>query len=192
MAIGRKPAEERLLAHAFALLLERREPIPSSELGDDATLRELDTAGRLRRDEAGNVVAAHGLSVVPSRHGFQIAGHRFWTWCAYDAFGIAGALEADAHLYTRHPISGQAREVRFTGGTPAGDGAVFLPSLDTCTSVVEQWCPHANVFDTVEEARHWADSEGMPGEAVAFAEASRRGTELWRAAIRFSDAFSTG
>src|SRR6266702_2692280 len=88
---------------AFRQLLATGDPVSGKDLaaaiGISAAkvtrvLDELNTAGRIRRDEAGRVSGSAGLSVVADSHQIDFEGRRFWTWCAYDILGIFGALRA--------------------------------------------------------------------------------------------------
>src|SRR6266566_5924961 len=62
---------------AFRLLLERSAPLSPDDLQQATGIRperltgllgDLDRAGRIRRDESGNVVGSAGLSVTADRH----------------------------------------------------------------------------------------------------------------------------
>jgi alkylmercury lyase len=68
-------------------------------------LQKLEQAGLTRRDPAGRLLGSHGLSVAPTHHELVINGRRRWTWCAYDAVGILGALEADGQVRSRSPTA---------------------------------------------------------------------------------------
>ena len=98
------PADDQaLLARAFWLLLDHGRPVEVGALADAlqrepaavaAAVDRLEQAGLTRRDPAGRLLGSHGLSVAPTHHGLLIDGRRRWAWCAYDAVGILGALEA--------------------------------------------------------------------------------------------------
>jgi hypothetical protein len=65
--------------------------------------------------------------VTPTQHELLIDGKHRWTWCAYDAVGILGALEADGRVHSRSPRSGTLIELEFRGGRPdATEAVVFL------------------------------------------------------------------
>src|SRR6266446_4383629 len=125
---------------AFRLLLQRSAPIGVDDL-QLATgiarqrllvlLEELDKAGRVRRDESGNVVGSAGLSVLADRHEIELDGRRFCTWCAYDILGIFGALGASGRALSPSPDSGNTIEVQFRRGRPIKNEAVlFRPGED--------------------------------------------------------------
>src|SRR2546428_5530135 len=95
----------RLLREAaFAVLLRDRRPLRLDELAGTTGLgapavRDLTTnlaaAGWIDIDDAGRITGAAGLSLATGPHALTLAGMPFRTWCAYDAIGIAAALEAD-------------------------------------------------------------------------------------------------
>lgn len=119
--------EALVRAVAFRLLITSREPIAidtlaaSSVLAVDrleALVERLDEAGRIRRDSQGGIVGSAGLSVVPDRHQIELEGKQFWTWCAYDIFGIFGALRADGQADSPSPANGSVIHLSFVQGRP--------------------------------------------------------------------------
>jgi hypothetical protein len=146
-------------------------------------LEELNTAGRIRRDEAGRVIGAAGLSVVADRHLIDFEGRTFWTWCAYDILGIFGALRATGTAASRSPATAAPITVRFRDGRPeAGGVALFLPSdslAASCTSVYEEWCPNSNFFEDARSARAWSASHKLEGRVLTLEEASDLATAEW-------------
>lgn len=173
----------------FRLLLETHAPVALSELSAVAGLAYADTALLLdkatnraaaRLDSDGKLVAIAGLSVAPDRHEITVWGRRFWTWCAYDALGILGALGATGHLETVDPSSGTAITVRFAGGTPEMTSSVlFIPARATHASNAE-WCPNANLFATGHAAKSWARSRQIEGRVLPLADATRFATGDWQ------------
>lgn len=156
-------------AAAFQSLFDRREPLQPTALAGDTgikpatlsgVLAQLSQAGRIRRDGQGRVVGSGGLSVTPDRHSIEIDGSRFWTWCAYDIFGIFGALAASGHALSASPGDRRPIEVRFVRGRPEPIEAVlFRPDMElmkSCDNVYEQWCPNSNLFLTRQLAEAWA------------------------------------
>jgi alkylmercury lyase len=110
----RPPDDQALLARAFWLLLDHGRPVEVGVLADAlqrepvavaAAVDRLERAGLTRRDPAGRLLGSHGLSVVPTNHELLIDGRRRWTWCAYDAVGILGALGADGRVCSRSPTA---------------------------------------------------------------------------------------
>lgn len=185
--------ESRVRAAAFRLLLAHSEPIGREALvretaiGPDQLeelLDQLDHAGWIRRDDAGNVVGSAGLSIVPDRHEIELDGRRFWTWCAYDILGIFGALAAGGRAFSPSPPSGQIIEVQFVRGRPEQNAVVlFRPDEDLmicCENVYEQWCPHSNLFVNSDLAQSWAKDHGLKGRILHLDEASDLAAEDWK------------
>jgi alkylmercury lyase len=176
---------------AFRLLLEQSQPIGVEELSAATGIKsdrllglldELDSGGRIRRDEGGHVVGSAGLSVIPDRHEIELEGRKFWTWCAYDILGIFGALGANGRALSPNPM-GPAIELQFEHGRPMDDHAVlFRPDdelMSCCENVYEEWCPNSNLFADSAQASRWADEHGMRGRVLELDEASDVGTGDW-------------
>ena len=177
---------------AFRLLLARSEAIGAEELALHSGIKperlfrlldELDAAGRIRLNTAGEVVGSAGLSVVPDRHEIELDGRRFWTWCAYDILGIFGALGASGRALSPSPTSREPIVVTFTKGRPDKDDAVlFRPDeglMSSCENVYEEWCPNSNLFASPELAQGWADQHSLRGRILDLDEASDLATTAW-------------
>jgi hypothetical protein len=128
LPLAERPLDDQvLLARAFWLLLDHGRPVEVGVLTGAlqreppavaAAVDRLERAGLTRRDPAGRLLGSHGLSVVPTNHELVIDGRRRWTWCAYDAVGILGALEADGRVRSRNPHSGTLFETFDAGSRP--------------------------------------------------------------------------
>lgn len=186
-------SQEDVRGAAFRALLATGHPVSAAGLAAgfgtsaaqvQAELERLDRCGQLRRDDEGRVVGSCGLSVVPSRHELQTGGRRFWTWCAYDAVGILGALRADGTVRSMSAATGRPLEVSFHLGLPETDTIVIvMPDASGCDNVVEEWCPQVNFIEDEQTARSWLRSKGQVAEVVPIAEASRRGAAAWATLI---------
>jgi alkylmercury lyase len=183
--------EELVRTAAFRLLLAAGKPLTNENLVDATriraeevadSVRRLDGAGRIRRDHDGHVVASAGLSVNPDRHAIELDGRRFWTWCAYDIFGIFGALRASGHALSPSP-DGSTIEVVFDRGRPAWNLAVlFRPDdalLTSCGNVYEEWCPNSNLFGSTDSAERWAAQHRVTGRILNLEEAADLGAAEW-------------
>ena len=177
-------------AAGFRLLLARGAPIAVDVLAEviGAGARSVRSAldesvrnGRARVDDAGRLVGTGGLSVVPHRHEMLVGERQFWTWCAYDAIGILAALEADGLIRTSDPASSKHLEIVFSKGCAAeGSAVLFVPRFDSCSSVIDEWCPNANLFESEANARAWAERRCIAGEVLSMSQASRVGASSWR------------
>jgi alkylmercury lyase len=190
-------ATNLLRAAAFRLLLTTGQPVMSEELAKasgfdlERTIRmleDLDTDGRIRRDDKGHVVGSAGLSVMPDRHEIELAGRRFWTWCAYDILGIFGALHANGAARSPSPPDLAVIELRFLGGRPQdADTVVFRPAeelMSGCGNVYKEWCPNSNLFSTPELAEAWAAQHHISGRVLTLAEASDLAANEWQDVVR--------
>jgi alkylmercury lyase len=151
---------------------------------EDAVLVQvelLETQGTLRRGSDGRVVGSGGLSLLPTRHEIRVEGRRFWTWCAYDAFGILGALGRGGTVISRSPMTGKVLEARFDGAVPIDPTmAVFIASTSGCRSIVDDWCPLNNLFEDVDSARRWGIEQRVAGTALGVVETAQVGAKRWR------------
>jgi alkylmercury lyase-like protein len=185
-------AKELVRATAFRLLFSGTEPITLAKLADttgmdlhqlNQVVAELDARGRIRRDEQGRVIGSAGLSVVPDRHEIDVQGRRFWTWCAYDIFGIFGALQADGRAWSPSPPLGSIIEVDFKRGRPQPGQAALLrldEELLSCyQNVYEEWCSKNNLFANRKLAEDWAAQHGLRGQVLSLDEAADRATPDW-------------
>jgi len=146
-------------------------------------LEELNAAGRIRRDEAGRVIGAAGLSVLADRHQIDFEGRRFWTWCAYDVLGIFGALRSTGTAASRSPATAAPITIRFRDGRPEAAGVVLFRPSDSlaasCTSIYEEWCPNSNFFEDAGSASAWSASHQLEGRVLSLEEASDLATAEW-------------
>ena len=182
-----------LRSQAFRLLISTSRPVTAEELADvmgqplsDTVERisRLSSAGRVRTDETGQLVGAAGLSVVPDRHEIELGARHFWTWCAYDIFGIFGAVEASGSARSTSPTGGAMIEVTFTAGRPdTSDFVLFRPDLElaaACANVYEEWCPNSNLFENEAAALQWAAAHRLAGRVLSLAEAMDQASGEWR------------
>ncbi|HET8526094.1 MAG TPA: organomercurial lyase, partial [Actinomycetota bacterium] len=153
--LGRMPEETLLVRRAaFGELLTAGKPVgfdrvaAATGLTPETTrraLRLVESAGMAETDED-RVVGIDGLTTRATRHEIELNGVSLWTWCAYDIVGIAAALEADAAGVTTCGWCDRRIEVAVRKGRPAAGTAVgWLPN-ESCSNVIEQFCPSALFF----------------------------------------------
>ena len=83
--------------------------------------------GRIVLDDAGEwVVAAAGLSTVPTKHEMWIAGRRFYASCAFDTVGIPAALEAPAQVRSACGFCNEVIELELPTALSRTDLRVWL------------------------------------------------------------------
>jgi hypothetical protein len=111
-------AAQQVRAAAFWQILETGRPAPITDLAaaagtGEAQVRaaagQLLAAGRARLDENGDVTAAAGLSVQPTRHGIQTRHGSRWTTAPTTRLA-SSALGADGEITSTSPLTG--RQIR--------------------------------------------------------------------------------
>ncbi|GIH03417.1 hypothetical protein Rhe02_14840 [Rhizocola hellebori] len=184
--------QNEILRVAFLLLLETSRAVPTDAIQArsnahistlDEELANLVTAGRIRLDSSGAVTGAMGLSLDETGHRISIGDTQWFTWCAIDALGILGALDATGAIHSTSPHSGQPIAIMFEDGRPAGgdlSSVVFLASYCAGTPVVDQWCPTINFFETEAAAQDWATTHGVAGECAPLHPAAEVATARWK------------
>jgi hypothetical protein len=81
-------------------------------------------------DESGTIRMANPFSAVPTRHRVEAAGKSWYANCAWDAFGICAALDADGRIETTCPDCGERLVVEVRDGRPDDDSLVFHSLVD--------------------------------------------------------------
>jgi hypothetical protein len=186
----RKAVADQVRRAAFRGLLVRGEPIAPSELGLEGDLShdavstavaQLAAAGRIEVAGSGTIVGSAGLSVVPSRHQLRILDRWFWTWCAWDAVGILGALRASGAIRSPDPLSAAVIELTFARGEPEPSPAVVFRARDEglYSSIRDEYCPLTNLFADEAGAKAWSRTNMVPGDALAVAPATAEAAMEW-------------
>lgn len=67
-------------------------------------------------DHQGDILG-WGVTLVPTRHRFQIHGHSLYTWCAFDTVLFPPTLGAEAQVHSTCPVTGHP--ITFVA-TPSG------------------------------------------------------------------------
>jgi hypothetical protein len=129
------------------------------------------------------VTGSLGLSVQPTRHELLVGRRQRWTWCAYDAVGILGALGASGRVRSQSPDDDASIELVFEDGMPGPTDAVIFMADKRCESVVDDWCPLVNLFQDANSAAIWAGQRSLVGATVGVAQATAVGTAAWRALL---------
>jgi hypothetical protein len=181
------PEAAAIRAATFRLLLDEGQPVTTADLEvetgfDDSVIAEVIErgAGRVELDAQGNIVGIAGLTIYPTRHQLTIGTRTRWTWCALDAIGILGALEATGAIRSTDPRSGHAIEIDFVEGNPQGDAALFILGGYDGGNVREEWCPLVNFFTTHGEAEAWVAAHDLNGEIVSVVQVAEEAAAMWR------------
>jgi hypothetical protein len=191
-ASATSPEVDALRSAGFRLLLEGGQPVKvdrwATAAGVDVeTLHEIietsGAKGRVQFDADGRLVGIAGLTVEPTRHELSIDGTIRWTWCALDAIGILGALEATGTIRSTDPQSDAAVKVDFVQGEPSSGATLFILGGYDGGNVVEDWCPLVNFFATRRDAAVWVTVEGLEGDIVSVSSVATQAAEMWRPVV---------
>lgn len=143
---------------------------------------ELEESGQLVREE-GMIVGVSGLSVVQTRHELIVNGVSRWTWCPWDALGLATLLGGIGEVRTSDPEIQRPITIHFVDsqiGADAIDSVILYPSEpDACITVLE-WCPIVNIFETSEAARSWMARNSVEGTIRDLCTASQASADSYR------------
>ncbi|MCI0551138.1 MAG: hypothetical protein L0287_09300 [Anaerolineae bacterium] len=118
------------------LLLEGK-PVSPDRIAASLHLTQKEVADLIEGaelDEDGNVVG-FGLSIVLTRHSYQIDGRQFYVWCAFDGIMFPLLHKSTVVIESSDPISGE--KIKLTS-TPEG-----VRNVSPGTTVVS-WVPGIN------------------------------------------------
>jgi hypothetical protein len=155
-------------------------------------IAEYERRGRMKRD-GGMIIAALGLSAVPSEYEVSFGRRRMWAWCAKSALGLVSALRLGGEVAGRCPATGVPVSVAFPGdgvGHQADAAlAVFWPAdtmRDTCGSAETDYCPAFAILENAQAAADWAERQGFPGEVLTTKEAVTRAATYYAPVVDLS------
>ena len=187
------PADVAAIRSAgFTLLLETGRPVTVADLiaATDVPpdrvaeiFASVRARGRVEFDYEGRLIGLAGLTLTPGRHELTIDGTTRWTWCALDAIGILGALEASGTVTSTDPQMGETIEIEFTDGHPDTDAHLFILGGFGEGNVREEWCPLVNFFSSRRAAEEWVAAEGLEGDVVAVADITPDAAAMWRPVV---------
>ena len=81
-------------------------------------------------DADGRIRMANPFSAVPTPHTVEAAGRSWYANCAWDAFGICTALDADGRIETSCPDCRDRLVVQVRDGRPDDESLVFHSLVD--------------------------------------------------------------
>lgn len=176
----------RVRVAAFALILGKRSPIEHDEIATvsgvhdiPATLDALAATGWIDRDSGGRVTGAAGLSLDHGPHALTIGVHRFRTWCAYDALGIAGALTADATIETQCGWCGSGLRLPVRSGRPQGMRTERLWLAPGGADLRAEFCEPTVLLCSADHAALCSADHDGQGEVLMLSAAAERGAFEW-------------
>ncbi|MFQ5947760.1 MAG: organomercurial lyase [Acidimicrobiia bacterium] len=136
--------------------------------------------GRVQFDDHGRLIGIAGLTIEPTRHQLHLGATTRWTWCALDAVGILGALQATGTVQSTDPRTGNPVGIDFTDGEPQGDTTLFILGGYDGSNLVEEWCPLVNFFATPADAQAWVYANHLEGDIVSVARIAADAADMWR------------
>lgn len=190
------PSQRAALAVAFHLLLDPGEPAGVTSLVEatgydrqlvESDLAELAAIGRIERTTEGAVSGCLGLTLDSTSHAMSVNGAIRHTWCALDAFGIMGAMRASGWIDSTNKMTGRVFHVNVADGTPRdvdGSWVVFILDRGPVSSLIAEWCPMVNVFESADAAQSWAAGQGVSGQCLSIADTASLGTTLWEPRVK--------
>ncbi len=118
--------------------VSRGKPLTRVELGARLQLDQDELERRLRQlpdtefDKQGNILG-WGVTLMPTRHRFEMDGKPLFTWCAFDTVLFPPSLMKTAHVQSTCPVTGHA--ITFVA-TPSGKILDLTPSPSVMSLII--------------------------------------------------------
>ncbi len=183
----RQTVEYRLTCLAFeAIAAGQPLPLANAQAALGVTredvrgfIERMTRQGRLTLDERGEaIVAAGGLSLIPSRHRLLLDSRQLYTWCALDAVGIPAGLGADARVESHYAACGSPVWLEIEAGELRGashpDLSLSLVAPDLSRSLRDGICTEIGFYCCR------GANQTIPNDFVSLADAVKLGRELFR------------
>ena len=167
---------ERLVAHLECMQNElclpilhqvvRGKPLTMAALGASLQMGQNELEHRLSKlpdtefDQQGNVVG-WGVTLMPTRHRFEIDGKPVFTWCAFDTVLFPPSLMKTAHVQSTYPVTGQP--ITFVA-TPGGVAKELTPESAVLSLIIpaersdcvrDTFCEQSLFFQSEQAASIW-------------------------------------
>ena len=173
---------------ALALLRELAsgEPVSVAQLARAVDRDEADIAGTLdrwpnvHRDGQARVVAFGGLSVTPTRHRFEVAGRRLYTWCAWDTLFLPALLGQEARVESTCAVTGTEAQLTVgpDGVQAAQPGSLQVsfpvPATTVTSDITTSFCCHVHFLAGQDAAEAWL-AEHQGGVTLSLEDAAELG-----------------
>jgi hypothetical protein len=131
-------ADRDLRNRTYALFVELGRAPAASELGDESAVkagwRRLHEEHALVLDGADELRMCNPFSAVPTAYRVHAVGRSWYANCAWDAFGIPAALDADGRIESSCPDCGEPYALEVAGGRSDRQDLVFH-----CLVPAERW-----------------------------------------------------
>ena len=144
----------------------RGKPIEKAALAASLHVSQGDLEQRLLHlpdtefDQQGNILG-WGITLVPTRHRFQIQGQSLYTWCALDTVLFPPSLQAEAQVHSTCPVTG--RPITFVA-TPEGIVKNLTPTSSVMSLIIPAersecvrttFCEQSLFFESEQVASTW-------------------------------------
>jgi hypothetical protein len=194
--------DEQVRWTAFRLLVQHGRPVEpdllTAEMPSDVdgeAVREaiprLAVAGQLDVAASGEVLGAVGLTLGPGPHRLLLRGRDYRTWCAYDAIGIAAALDEPGALSTHCGICARPIALRLPEAAAAGRPERLWLSAGG-DDLRADFCAPTVLLCSPEHAETWAQRQGGRGRIVDLRTAARLGAGAWASPAREAQRAAVG
>lgn len=124
------------------------------------------------------IVAAAGLSLVPTRHELVVSDVDLFAWCALDAVGIPATLEATAIVTSTCGTCGNAMTVKIAESVPTAEVVGTVPT-HACANPRHEFCDVSQFFCTTEHAQHWRARVEQPTVTLTLPQIAELGRAVW-------------
>jgi alkylmercury lyase len=144
----------------------RGKPIGIAALAASLQVSQEDVEQRLLRlpdteyDSYGNILG-WGVTLVPTRHRFQLHGQSLYTWCAFDTVLFPPSLLAEAQVQSTCPVTGHL--ITFVA-TPSGTIKDLAPASSVMSLIIPAersecvratFCEQSLFFESQQVASTW-------------------------------------
>lgn len=149
------------------------------------------------RDSEGNIVGIIGLSLRSHPHRFQVKGHTFSTWCAWDSLFLPLMLNQTANVESTCPQT--KKKIRLTIGpetvqTYEPSSAVVSivipkPTKQGPESVQEIWnvfCHQVHYFSSSDAANQWFNGKNQDVVFLSIEDAYQLGRVAFEELLQYA------
>jgi alkylmercury lyase len=156
-------SERRHIVGQVWQLLANGYPVPPDEvavrlrISSDSVTAALEEIGA-EFDKEGNIVG-FGLTLVPTRHVYEVDGRKLYTWCAADALGFPVVLKQNANIESPDLVTGEKIRISVTPDRvekidPKSAVVSWVKNIDV-KNIRGSGCNNCNFFSSQETATIW-------------------------------------
>lgn len=162
-------SRDTTLSLALLRLLAQGHPVPLASLAaslhrpEAAAAQGIQRLTNVERDDQGRIVAAVGLSLLPTRHHFTVADRRLYTWCALDTLMYPALLGESASVSSPCPVTGAPIHLYVTSegvqqlDPPNAVISLVVPEAEAASCDIRgTFCNIVHFFVSREAAQTWA------------------------------------